>query len=143
MARKRSRYRPRPISAPMLVNRGIQETAIDTQELMLEQAFAGGWATTDHFDNLVDMRNVLTLATAKKDDATAVAMAEAMRIPLANLRERYAKTGRFGLTGDELQLVRLFVDFYRDFWLRQPVSLYEWACDELGRHNQSIKEKAA
>jgi len=66
-----------------------------------------------------------------------------MRIPLANLRERYAKTGHFVLTGDELQLVRVFVDFYRDFWLRQPVSLYEWACDELGRHNQSLKEKAA
>lgn len=143
MSRKCSRYRPRAVSAPMLVNRGLQETAIDTQELMLEKAFAGGWATTEHFDNLVDMRNVLTLATARKDDASAVAMSEAMRIPLANLRERYAKTGRFGLTGDELQLVRAFIDFYRDFWLRQPVSLYEWACDELGKHNQSQREKAA
>lgn len=143
MTRKRSTYRPRPISAPMLVNRGIQETAIDTQELMLEQAFAGGWATTEHFDNLVDMRNVLTLATAKKDDASAVAMGEAMRIPLTNLRERYAKSGRFVLTGDELQLVRAFIDFYRDFWLRQPVTLYEWACDELGRHNAATREKAA
>lgn len=143
MSRKRSAYRPRPVSAPMLVNRGLQATAIDTEELMLEQAFAGGWATTHHFDNLVDMRNVLTIATARKDDASAVAMCEAMRIPLANLRDRYAKTGRFGLTGDELQLVRAFVDFYRDFWLRQPVCLYEWACDELGKHNQSLREQAA
>lgn len=143
MTRKRSSYRPRPISAPMLVNRGLQETAIDTQELQLEQAFAGGWATTAHFDNLADMRNVLTIATTRKDDATAVAMCDTMRIPLANLRERYAKTGRFGLTGDELQILRVFVDFYRDFWLRQPVSLYAWACDELARHNQSLQEKAA
>lgn len=143
MTRKRSAYRPRPVSAPMLVNRGIHETAIDTQELILEQAFAGGWVTTEHFDNLVDMRNVLTLATARKDDPSAITMCEAMRIPLANLRDRYARTGRFGLTGDELQLVRAFIDFYRDFWLRQPVALYEWACDELGRHNHSLKEKAA
>jgi len=143
MSRKRSAYRPRPVSAPMLVNRGILEADIDTQELMLEQAFAGGWATTHHFDNLVDMRNVLTLASAKKDDASAVAICEAMRIPLANLRTRYAKTGRFGLSGDELQLVRAFIDLYRDFWLRQPVRLYEWACDELGKHNHALREKAA
>lgn len=143
MSRKRSTYRPRPISAPMLVNRGIQETAIDTQELLLEQAFAHGWATTDHFDNLADMRNVLTIATTRKEDASAVALCEAMRIPLANLRERHAKTGRFGLTGDELHLVRAFIEFYRDFWLRQPVSLYAWACDELARHSQPIKEQAA
>ena len=143
MTRKRSRYRPRPVSAPMLVNRGIRETDIDTQELMLERAFAGGWATAEHFDNLVDMRNVLTIATTRKDDASAVAMCEAMRIPLAHLRERHARTGRFGLTGDELRLVRAFVDFYRDFWLAQTVAMHEWACTELGKHNEAQREMAA
>lgn len=143
MTRKRSTYRPRPISAPMLVNRGIQENAIDTRELMMVQAFSGGWATTHHFDNLADMRNALTLAAAHKDDESALAMCEAMRVIFANLRERHARTGRFGLTGDELQLLRQFVDLYRDFWLRQPVSLYEWACDEIGKHNLSNQEKAA
>jgi len=142
--RKHAHRRPRPISAPMLINRGIQEQSILIAELVIVEAFVGGWATTYHFDSLCDMRNVLVLASAYKDDASAKAICEAMRIPMANLRERYAKTGRFGVTGDELQLLRAFVDYYRDFWIRQPVALYEQACDELAKFNASlIQEKAA
>lgn len=145
MARKHSNRRPRPVSAPMLINRGLQETAIQTVELQIVEAFVGGWATTYHFDSLCDMRNVLVLAgAAYKDDASAQAICDAMRIPMGNLRERYARTGRFGVTGNELQLLRAFVDYYRDFWIRQPVALYEQACDELARYNASLtQEKAA
>lgn len=143
MTRKHSPRRPRPISAPMLINRGLQETAIQTVELQIVEAFVGGWATTYHFDSLCDMRNVLVLAAAYKDDASAHAICDAMRIPMANLRERYARTGRFGVTGDELQLLRAFVNYYRDFWIRQPVSLYEQACDELAKFNASLTRKTA
>lgn len=133
MTRKRSRYKPRPVTVPMLVNRGLVEADIETRERMLVEAFAGGWADTDHYDNIADMRNVLTLAAAYKNDRSALAMCDAMRIPLANLRVRHAQTGRLGVTGDELQLLRSFVDVYRDFWIRQPVKLYDQACDELAR----------
>ena len=143
MTRKRSHYRPRPVSVPMLINRGLKEADIETQERMIVEAFVGGWATTHHFDCLVDMRNVLVLAAAYKADSNAMTLCDAMRIPMGNLRERYAKTGRFGLTGDELQLVRAFVDYYRDFWIRQPVSLYEQACDELAKFNASLARKTA
>lgn len=142
--RKRSNYRPRPASAPMLVNRGLQETSIELTERMIVEAFVNGIATTWHFDALCDMRNALTLAASRKDDASGKTICEAMRIPMANLRERYAKTGRFGLTGDELQLVRAFCGYYRDFWIRQPVAVYEMACDKLAKFNAGIhQEKAA
>ena len=127
----------------MLINRGLQETSIDLSELQIVDAFVAGHATTWHFDALCDMRNVLTLAAAYKSDASGRAICDAMRIPMSSLRERYAKTGRFGLTGDELQLVRAFVDYYRDFWLRQPVALYEQACDELAKFNASQTKVAA
>ena len=145
MSRKHSRRKVRPCSAPMLVNRGLHQVAIATQEHQLVEAFSAGWATTHHYDCLVDMRNVLTLAAAYKDrdDASALTITEAMRIPLANIRERYERTGRMGVTGEELQLIRAFVSFYGDFWLRQPVALYEMACDELGKHNLNLAEKAA
>lgn len=142
MTRKRSHYRRRPASAPMLITRGLQSTDIETRELQLVEAFAGGWATTEHFDSLVDMRNALTLASAYKLDASATAITDAMRVPLANIRERYAATNRMGVSGDELQLLRAFVSFYRDFWLRQPLALYEAVCDELGRFNVSLKVAA-
>lgn len=82
------------------------------------------------------MRNVLTLAAAYKEDAGALAICDAMRIPMANIRERHARTGRMGVTGEEMKLLQRFVEVYRDFWIRQPVKLYEMACDELARAHE-------
>lgn len=142
--RKRSAYRPRPLTAPMMINRGLVEADIESRERMLVEAFAGGWAGPEHFDNLADMRNVLTLAAAYKNDESALAMCDAMRIPMHNIRTRHASTGRMGVTGEELKLFRAFVDCYRDFWIRQPVRLYEMACDELNRCHEmgAVKEAA-
>ena len=136
--RKRSRRRVRPCSAPMLVNRGIHNTELSMVEEMYVEAFAGGWATKEHFDGLVDMLNVLTLAGSYKEtkDSSLAAICEAVRIPLWNIRQRHEKTDRMGVTGEELKLMRVFVDFYADFWLRQPVALYEAACNELTEFKQ-------
>jgi hypothetical protein len=142
MSRKHTHRRQRPVSAPMLINRGLQTVAIETQERMLVEAFANGWATTEHYDSLVDMRNVLTLDGNHKDDKSALAICDAMRIPMHNIRERYARTNRMGVAGEELQLLRAFIDYYADFWLRQPVALYEAVCDELGKFNESLKVAA-
>lgn len=131
--RKHCKRVVRAKTPPMLINRGLIESDIETRERMLVEAFAGGWAGTEHFDNLADMRNVLTLAAAAKQDKSTMAICDAMRIPMGNLRERYARLQRFGLSGDELQLLRTFVDQYRDFWIRQPVALYVQACDEMNR----------
>lgn len=142
--RKRSTYRPRIATPPMLVNRGLIEQEIENRERMLVEAFAGGWATTEHFDNIAEMRNVMTLAAAYKNDNNALNACEAMRIPMGNMRDRYAQTGRLGVTGDELMLLRAFVDLYRDFWIRQPVKLYLAACDELNRaHAMGLIKDAA
>ena len=142
--RKRSTYRPRPATPPMLVNRGLIDGDLELRERMIVEAFAGGWATTQHFDELADMRNVLTLAAAYKEDTDALAMCDAMRIILGNLRDLHADTGQFLVIGDELRMLRLFTEFYRDWWLRQPVALYENACDELGRaHRMGVVKEAA
>lgn len=131
--RKRGHRRPRPLTPPMLVNRGLMNDELETRERMLVEAFAGGWADKEHFDSIADMRNVLTLAAAHKDDKQILSICDAMRIPMGNIRERYTQSGRMGVTGDELKLMRVFLDVYRDFWMRQPVKLYEVACEELSR----------
>lgn len=134
--RKRSAYRPRPLTPPMLVNRGLINDDLELKERQIIQAFASGWATTRHYDELADMRNVLTLAAAYKDDSDVLAICEAMRILMGNIRIRHAQTGRMGVSGDEMKLLQVFVDVYRDFWIRQPVKLYEMACDELNRAHE-------
>jgi len=135
--RKRCHRKHHPLSVPMLVGRGLVETDIETRERMFVQAFALGYANTGHYDEIADMRNVLTLAAAYKDDESTLAMCSAMRVAMANIRERHTRTGRIGASGDELNLLREFVGVYRDFWIRQPVELYQRACDELHRIQDS------
>ena len=111
-------------SVPMLINRGLIGDDIETKERMLVEAFAYGWAGPEHFDGLVDMRNALTIAAAHKDDGSILALCDAMRIPMGNIRQRHAETGRMGVSAGELQLMREFVGAYRDFWMRQNVDFY-------------------
>ena len=124
---------PRPATPPMLINRGLQNTALETRERQFVEAFAGGWATIEHFDNLADMRDCLLLAAAAKGDAGTIGMCRAAGIALMNIRDRYARTGRMGVAADELQVLRTFCTTYADFWLRQSVGAYEAACNALGR----------
>lgn len=133
MSRKRSTYRRRPVSVPMLINRGQINDKIELDERMAVEAFAGGWAGTSHYDYIADMRDCLMLAAAHKDDRNALAICKAMLIVMDNIRDRYARHKRFGVAGDELQVMHHFVDAYRDFWMRQPVGLYEAAVDQMDR----------
>lgn len=126
----------------MLVSRGMINDELELRERMIVQAFAGGWASTQTFDEIADMRNAMTLAAAYKDDASALAICEAVREVMANIRARHGRTGKIGASGDEQQVLREFVGAYRDFWMRQPVELYVQACDELQRALSPQKEAA-
>ena len=99
----------------------IKELSI-TERLSVE-AFSGGYAGTDHYDNLADCRDMIALA-AKGDDQ-AEAIAELAYVALANIRDRQAKTGKFGATGDELQALRALADFSEDFWKRKAGTVFE------------------
>ena len=129
--RKRCQRTRRHVSPPMLINRGLLNTELETQERMFVEAFAGGWATEEHFDNLADMRDALLIAAAYKKDASTLGVCRLTGVALQNIRDRHRTTGRLGASGDELQALRLFATTYRDFWLRQPVGIYETACAAL------------
>ncbi len=137
--RKQSTYRPKRVSPPMLINRGLQNDDLEMRERMIAEAFSGGWATERHFDELVDMRNLLTIAAAHKDDQGVLGLCQAMSIAMNNIRARYAETQRMGVSGDEVKLLREFCGIYADFWLRQSVGLYERCCDELSKLMKDVK----
>ena len=130
--RKRVRV-AKAVSVPMLINRGLRNDDLELRERMLVEAFAGGWAGPAHFDNLADMRDCLMLAAADRDDQAVLALCRAAAVALQNIRVRQGETGRFGASGEELKALRSFVEVYRDFWLRQTVSLYVAACDAMDR----------
>lgn len=139
--RRTGRRIPRSISPPMLINRGMKNDDLETKERQFVNAFAGGWATTEHFDNLADMRDCLLLAAASKKDAETIGMCRAVGIALMNIRDRHTESKRMGVTGDELQVLREFATVYRDYWLRQSVSAYESACNALSvaRANNTLE----
>ena len=99
--RKRVRV-ARAVSVPMLINRGLQNDELEMRERMLVEAFAGGWATTEHFDNLADMRDCLMLAAADRNDQPVLALCRAAAVALQNIRVRQGETGRFGASGEEV-----------------------------------------
>lgn len=123
----------------MLINRGLQNDDLEMRERMIAEAFSGGWATERHFDEITDMRNLLTIAAAHKDDQVVLGICHAMSIVMNNIRARYAETQRMGVSGDEVKLLREFCGIYADFWLRQSVGMYERCCDELSRLMKDVK----
>lgn len=131
--RKRSNYRKRPSSPPMIVCRGLKQDDLETKERTIIESFALGFAGQYQLEALQDMTNVLAMAAEYKQDKSAMAMAEAMKICVLNIMDRHKQTGKYGATGDELTLMREFVGVYSDFWLRQPVKLYEVTLNELDK----------
>ena len=130
--RKRCNRRVREQAAPMLaVMLGVPEMEI-TERIAVE-AFAGGWAVKDHFDRLADCRDILMLAASEKDDKSTLAATELGYIALLAIKERHARTGKFGVSGDELATLRLLVDQSGDFWRRQNGVMFARHYDALKR----------
>lgn len=122
-------------SAPMLVMRGLVNDRLETRERMAVEAFCGGWASFEHFDTIADMQGVMLLAGTTGDNRKWAAKycRDTVGPVLGSIRERYNRTGKMGCTAEELKVLRGFVTKYRDFWLRNPLALYETACQELQR----------
>lgn len=113
---------------------------------MAVEAFSGGWAGFEHFDTIADMQGVLLLAgSSSTERKPALHYARDVLGPvLGSIKERYERTGKMGCNADELKILRGFVSMYRDFWLRQPLALYEAACEALQEtYNEMAKAHAA
>jgi hypothetical protein len=133
MSRKRSKYRPREAKAPMIV---IMESVPDLSltERISVRALADGYATTDHFDNLADCRNMLTLASAERKDVSAQAVCELAMHALIGVREHYDESGQFAVTAEELAALNLLVDTSESFWKRQSGAMF-------ARHYAALKQR--
>ena len=135
------KYAKRP---PMLVMRGLVNDELETRERMAVEAFAGGWATTEHYQTLADMQGVMLLAgTTDASRKWARDYAHDVIGPvLCKVRDRYQRTQKMSVTTGEREILRGFVTRYREFWMRQPMELYEAACQALQAHYDKTSEAA-
>ena len=101
---------------PMVMIEACPEVGI--RQRMAINALAGGWAKSQHFNELADVADHILVGAADRDEG-AYQVADAARIALMNISDRYRATGKVGATGEELKMLRALIDVSDDFWSRQ------------------------
>jgi hypothetical protein len=131
---KRKKYHPRPATAPMLV---IRQTIpeISISERLSIEAFLGGYADTDSFDNLADCRDLMALTSLPEIEP----IIELGYVALRNIQLRHQETGKMGATGEEIKALLAMVDFSDDFWARQSGTVFAEAWQKLKGARRSQK----
>jgi hypothetical protein len=147
MTRKRCKRVIRRLVAPTVVAMHLNPE-VSLQERGAVLALRGGWSTTDHFNVLADCRDMLILAASEKGDRSALAACNLAGVALMNMKDRHAKIGKIGATGDELAALDLLCEVSEEFWKRQSGGLFVDAEAALHRARQmrateaSMKEAA-
>ncbi len=136
----------RPTPRPhMLIMRGLRNDQIELRERAAVQAFSLGYATTEHYHTLADMHSVMLLA-GSTDESRKWAWTyctETVGPALQKIAQRYQRTKVLSATTGERKTLGEFVTRYREFWLRQPLELYEAACAALQEHYDKMGKEAA
>ena len=111
---------------------------IEIVERAALDAFRGGWATGEHWDTLAEARNMLWFGASRRSKAKHKSDQDAVRevarhamAALRSIREREQRTGKFGCSADELNVIHALVETSRDFWVRQSSTLFLWALREV------------
>lgn len=134
---KRKQYRA---TAPMLVSRFVHNTEMELRERMAVTAFSGGFANTQHYDVLVEMMNLLMIAGQRDEKRKPVKVyAESVIAPALNsIKERFQKTGKLGVTAQELIALRQMVDRSKAFWITQTTGFFNECVGELNAYYRTL-----
>lgn len=71
---------------------------------------------------------------------TTTAKKEVVGPALQKIAQRYQRTKVMSVTTGERKVLGEFITRYREFWLRQPLELYESACVALQEHYDKMGE---
>lgn len=137
------KHKPIHASVPMLVNRLLNETVESVEEHTMITAFQFGVATQQHYDYLVRMANMLNIANQSKPSDYLLGMVANINHLAAAVQARYNAHGKFGVSGDELSLMRRVVQAYDDYWKRQTTNLYNDCAYELNAFYMELESEAA
>ena len=137
----RKKYKPKPVSHPMLVTRKLEENVEALNENILLTAFQYGVATKEHYDYLVQMGNLLNIASQKKSLKTTSEYVEHLMAIIKSILDRYHAKGKLGVAGEELKRLREFVQDYQQFWVRQTTTFYNECVAELNLFYAELEDK--
>jgi len=139
--KKRSKHKPLQTSIPMIVNRLVHQNIETAQEHSIILAFQFGLAQKEHFDWLGRMSNMLNIALQIKPSETGLQLVAAFSALSKRIFSRYEKTGKLGVAGEELVLLRKLVGECDQFWKRESTSLYNQCVAELNAFYLDLAEQ--
>jgi hypothetical protein len=141
--KKRKAYKPKGTSVPMLVTRELEKNVESVEENAMILAFRTGYAQKHHYDYLIRMGNTMNISNSlKPSEGAKVLMKLAMDVA-ASVLDRYKRTTKFGLTGEELEQMKQLVESYDLYWKQQTTAHYNECIAELNAFYAEIAEKRA
>lgn len=138
MTKRNKQYKPRGTSVPMLVNRLVNDNVESMEEFGMLTAFQYGVATIKHYDYLVRMANMMNIANQTKPSDLALSLVTNLNWLASAILERYNAHGKFGLSAQELSLMRKLVLAYDSYWKAQTTTLYNNCAYELNAFTQYL-----
>ncbi len=141
MKKRNKKHKPFHASIPMLVNRKLNENIEGKEEISMVNSFQFGTATKAEYDYLVRMANMLNIAGQTKGVQSVVEAVNSINFLARLILERYQRTGKFGVDGEELGALRDVVVFFDSFWKRQTTDLYNECVFQLNHFYKEINDK--
>ena len=136
--RKRCNRQQRPKHPPTLVALHLAPE-VSIHERLAVEGIANGWATTVHFNQLLECADLLLLAATEKHATSEIEIAHMGRTALANIHDRYHSNGKIGASGEEIKALRVLTDVSEDWWKRQSGALFKEAVYALDRYRDVQK----
>jgi hypothetical protein len=139
---RKHHHKPSP-KPHMLIVRTLANTDMEITERACINAFTHGVAKSMHFDLLVRIMNLLLVAgNSAKHRQHAYDFAENKLKPvLQSIRTRFEYSGKFGISGTELQTLKQMVEFNREFWKLQPSELFLEATQQVDAFYAELGKK--
>jgi hypothetical protein len=140
---KRKSYRPKSTSVPMLVTRELEKNVESVEENAMILAFRTGYAQKHHYDYLIRMGNTMNISNSLKPSAGADALMNLAKAVAESVLARYKRSGKFGLTAQELEQMKQLVQSYDLYWKQQTTAHYNECIAELNAFYAEMEEKRA
>lgn len=119
MKKRGKQFKHRSAIAPTLVRMNVGDGQdFQIMNLVSIDALIGGWADEEHLRHIHNLCNTVILVGDRKGDANAIAGGRMVRSVVKSAVERNKKHGKYGISGDELKVLRNFMAFVPGFYAR-------------------------
>lgn len=100
-----------------------------------------GEALEEHYNVLWDCHAMLVFGSSQSKDASVKTVADFSSIALANIRNRWEAGKLVRAEADEIEALRMLVDYSNDFWSRQSGRRYQEAYHHVTRCRELYRQQ--